>query len=104
MLPEQVCNSKTPSTQLLDSQLLGLWFSSGNPWSREIQKDGLNKREGSVQDYKKSQFPSNFTLFWAWVFLFLTVAAMLAPISNFWGQDPSSNKMEPEQPAFTLPQ
>jgi len=105
MLPDQVCNSDTPSTPLLvDSQLLGLWFSRGNPWSRGIQEDGLNKLVAPVQDYKKSQFPSNFTLFLAWVFLFITVAAMLAPISNFWGQDPYSKEMEPEQSAFTVPE
>ncbi|WP_254564980.1 hypothetical protein [Oscillatoria sp. HE19RPO] len=105
MLPDQVCNSDTPSSKLLvDSQLLGLWFASRNPGSRVSQKDGLKTLDGPVQDSKQSQFPSNFTLFGAWLFLFITVAAMLAPLSNFWGPDPSSPEMGPEESSFILPE
>ncbi len=105
MLPDQVCNCDTPSSKLLvDSQLLGLWFASGNPWSRVSQEDGLKTLKGSIQDSKKSQFPSNFTLFGAWLFLFITVAAMLAPLSNFGGQAPDSTKMGPAESSFTLPE
>lgn len=104
MLTDQVCNCDTPSSQLLvDSQLLGLWFASGNPWSRVSQEDGLKTLKGSIQDSKKSQFPSNVTLLGAWLFLFITVAAMLAPLSNFGGQVPDSNKMGTEERSFIVP-
>ncbi|MGL5194639.1 MAG: hypothetical protein ACRC8Y_13725 [Chroococcales cyanobacterium] len=97
MLTDQVCNSDTPSTQVrVDSQLSGLWFTSGNPWGRVLQEDCLKTLDGPVQDSKKSQLPSNFTLFVAWLFLFVTVAAMLAPISNFWIPEPFSHEIGKE--------
>lgn len=104
MLTDQVCNSDNPSTPLLvDSQLLGLWFSSGNSWSRVIQEDCLNTLIDPVHTPKKSQLPSNLTLVWGWLFLFITVAAMLDPLSNFAAQEPFSTPMkEAEQSAVKL--
>ncbi len=105
MLPDQVCNSDAPSTQLLvDSQALGLWFSRGNPWSQVSQEDGLKTLDGPVQDAKKSPLPSNFTLFGAWLFLFITVATMLAPLSNSWSSEYFSPEMGQEESALTLPE
>lgn len=104
MLPDQVCNSDTPSNQLLvDSQLLGLGFSSGNPWRRVIQEDCLNTLAAPVPAPKKSQSPSNFTLFWGWLFLLITVGAMLAPISNSLGHEPFFNERVPQDLGLTLP-
>ncbi|MCT7976132.1 hypothetical protein [Laspinema olomoucense] len=105
MLKHQVGPSDIPSTQLLvEAQLLGLWSSSGNQWSPVIQEECLKTLQGPVKAAKKNQFPSNLTLFGAWLLLFITVAAMLAPISTSWGQESYSNQIVPEESGFTLPE
>ncbi|AFY81520.1 hypothetical protein Oscil6304_1847 [Oscillatoria acuminata PCC 6304] len=95
MLKHQVYNSDTLSSQLLaESQLLSLWFASGHQWSPMIQENCLKTLDCPVHLAKKSQSPSNFTLLLAWMFLLMTVAALLAPLSNnIWVQNPVSTEI-----------
>lgn len=95
MLKHQVCNSDTLSSQLLaESQLLSLWFASGHQWSPMIQENSLKTLDCPVHPAKKSQLPSNLTLLLAWMFLLMTVAALLAPLSNsIWVKKPVSTEM-----------
>lgn len=104
MLKNQVCNSDTPSSKLLvDSQLFGLSGARAKPSSPVIEEDCLKTLPGRVQDSKKSQFTSNFTLFGAWLFLFITLAAMLAPIFNSLGQAHYFQQIEPEESGLIIP-
>ncbi len=104
MLKTAVCNSLTPSSELrVDSQLLGLWSAGGNQWTPMIQEECFKMLDCPVQPSKKSQLPSNFSLFWAWIFLLMSVAAMLAPTSFSWGQDQYPTEIGTEKRLISIP-
>ncbi|MCT7959408.1 hypothetical protein NG791_01710 [Laspinema sp. D1] len=105
MLKHQVCNSDTRQSKLLaDSQLLGLGLASGHEWSPMIQDNCLKTLDCPVQPSKKSHLPSNFSLFLAWIFLLMTVAALLAPIATSWSSDFFNNPIGSEGSGLALPE